>query len=83
MKIETEFDLDEVVYAIRGGSIFKTRIKRIVLDFHIAGLRSVMYEVETTGLLSDSSLFRTKIGAGERLLADNGLSVTLTEVKDA
>ena len=75
MNIETEFDLDEVVYVIADGKIHSGNITRISVDYHAAGLRSIMYEIKERRQYQAENVFKTRASAGDRLLVENGLEI--------
>ena len=82
MIITTEFNTMDKVFIINRGIITEEEIKRIDIVLYedkTPHVEYVLYNYHRE--FKEIDMFRTRIGAGERLLADNGLTVELKEIK--
>ena len=83
MQVVTEFDTNEEVYVILGTHIVRDTISKVSVSWYKNSAGEVTYQLNThTGRFNCYQLFRTKEGAGEKLLENNGLcTIGLKEIK--
>ena len=81
MVIETEFDLGDKVFLLDCGTIREGKVTKILIEFFLAGRRSISYLTDGAKQYGQENMFRTREGAGERLLENNGLQVSIKGIE--